>query len=109
MTLTRYSSQILVLALASASMNAALAQSHEGHGAPLSGSSSQPAMTTMDSMDSMDGGTASTTGSMNHGAMNHAGMDMGGMDMGGSSTIPADARDPHGYSNGYTLNTGPYV
>jgi copper resistance protein B len=31
------------------------------------------------------------------------------MDMGSSSTAPADARDPHGYSNGYTLNTGPYA
>ncbi len=110
MTLTSYSTQILVLALASASMNAALAQSHEGHTAPAAGSASQPALTTM---DSMDGGTASTAGSMDHGAMNHAGMndgmDMGGMDMGSSSTAPADARDPHGYSNGYTLNTGPYA
>ncbi|ONN65334.1 copper resistance protein CopB, partial [Herbaspirillum sp. VT-16-41] len=103
-----------MLALASASMSAALAQSHEGHTAPTAGSTSQPAMTTMDSMDSMDGGTASPTvpmdhGAMNHAAMNHGGMDMGGMDMGSSSTAPADARDPHGYSNGYTLNTGPYA
>jgi copper resistance protein B len=48
-------------------------------------------------------------GAMNHAGMNHGGMDMGGMDMGSSSTAPADARDPHGYSNGYTLNTGPYA
>ncbi|MFT2675279.1 hypothetical protein ACMWQR_26980, partial [Escherichia coli] len=68
-------------------------------------------------MDSMDGGTASAGGSMDHGAMNHAGMNHGGMEMRGSgmggmdmgSTAPADARDPNGYSNGYTLNTGPYV
>ncbi|WP_406851401.1 copper resistance protein B [Herbaspirillum huttiense] len=116
MTLTRYSSQILVLALASASMNAAVAQPHEGHTA-APGSSATQAATTMDSMDSMDGGTASPAGSMDHGAMNHAGMNHGGMEMRGSgmggmdmgSTAPADARDPHGYSNGYTLNTGPYA
>ncbi len=114
MTLTRYSTQILVLTLASASMSAALAQAHEGHAAPTASSASQPAMTTMDSMDSMDGSTASPAmpmdhGAMNHAGMNHGGMDMGGMDMGSSSTAPADARDPHGYSNGYTLNTGPYA
>ncbi|MFX5622715.1 hypothetical protein ABTE00_21405, partial [Acinetobacter baumannii] len=73
MTLTRYSTQILVLALASAGMNAAWAQPHEGHTA-APGSSATQAATTMDSMDSMDGGTASAGGSMDHGAMNHAGM-----------------------------------
>ena len=40
---------------------------------------------------------------MNHGEMNH---DMSGM-QGGSA--PANARDPHAYSGGYTLTSGPYA
>lgn len=36
----------------------------------------------------------------------HSNMDMSSM-QGGSA--PADARDPHGYSGGYTLANGPYV
>ncbi len=41
--------------------------------------------------------------SMNHGEMNH---DMSGMQGG---TAPANARDPHAYSGGYTLTSGPYA
>lgn len=95
-----------MLALACVSMNPAVAQSHEGHAASSAGSANQPAIMTM---DSMDGETAGTTASTDHGAMNHAGMDLGSMNMGSSSSAPSDARDPHAYSNGYTINTGPYV
>lgn len=111
MIFTCYPTRMLLLALASVSMNAAQAQSHAGHGAPTSDAASQPAVTTMDSMqtmDTMNGDTSSTPGT-DHGAMNHAGMDHGSMNMGSTSTAPSDARDPHGYSNGYTLNTGTYA
>lgn len=37
-----------------------------------------------------------------------AGMDHGEMDMQGGSA-PPDARDPHAYSGGYTLESGPYA
>lgn len=63
---------------------------------------------------------------MDHGAMNHGSMDgkpktgqpekapeMTGMDHGDMNAqggpAPADARDPHGYSGGYTLDKGPYT
>ncbi len=36
------------------------------------------------------------------------GMDQGGMNMQGGSA-PPDARDPHAYSDGYTLDSGPYA
>jgi len=100
MIFTRHPSRILLLALASVGMNAALAQSHnnhDGHGA----SASPAAITTM---DAMDGDTSGSPAPMNHGAMNH-----GSMKMDSGSAAPADARDPHGYSNGYTLDTGPYA
>ena len=40
--------------------------------------------------------------SMDHSTMNHADMQMQG------GKAPANARDPHAYSNGYTLTDGPY-
>ncbi|HEY9042873.1 MAG TPA: copper resistance protein CopB, partial [Rheinheimera sp.] len=40
--------------------------------------------------------------SMDHSSMNHADMQMQG------GKAPANARDPHAYSNGYTLTDGPY-
>ncbi|MGB1091772.1 MAG: copper resistance protein B, partial [Oceanobacter sp.] len=52
-------------------------------------------------------------GQMNQGQMNHEGMGHEGMDhdmsgmQGGSA--PANARDPHAYSGGYTLTSGPYA
>lgn len=47
---------------------------------------------------------------MNHGnkAMDHSQMDHGDMKMQGGKA-PADARDPHAYSGGYTLADGPYA
>jgi len=39
--------------------------------------------------------------SMDHGSMNHGSMQGG--------AAPVDARDPDAYSNGYTLDSGPYV
>jgi copper resistance protein B len=46
---------------------------------------------------------------MDHSKMKHDDMPMdhGDMQMQGGKA-PADARDPHAYSNGYTLTTGPY-
>lgn len=41
-------------------------------------------------------------------AMDHATMDHGAMQMQGGSP-PPDARDPHAYSDGYTLTEGPYA
>ncbi|WP_227817142.1 copper resistance protein B [Nitrogeniibacter aestuarii] len=80
------------------------------------------------SMDhgSMDHGSMDH-GSMDHGSMDHGSMDHGSMDQqaedgmdhdsmegmdhgqmqGGSP--PADARDPHAYSGGYTLTSGPHL
>lgn len=40
--------------------------------------------------------------------MGGSGMDHGDMKMQGG-TAPPDARDPHGYSGGYTLDSGPYA
>ncbi len=70
-------------------------------------------------------------GQMNHGTMTgmgqgdmsgpaqNMGQDMGNMSPGGSmdpgsmtmqgGSAPADARDPHAYSDGYTLESGPYA
>jgi len=74
---------------------------------------SQTQMQNMDhgSMQGMDHGSMQ---GMDHGSMNMSsnsnnmdGMaDMGPM-QGGKA--PADARDPHAYSGGYTLDSGPYV
>jgi len=71
-------------------------------------------------MQNMDHGSMQ---GMDHGSMQ--GMDHGSMNMSGGSTnnmdgmsgmgpmqggkAPADARDPHAYSGGYTLDSGPYV
>ena len=44
---------------------------------------------------------------MDHSKMNMQGMDHGSMQMQGGSA-PADARDPHGYSGGYALDSGAY-
>ncbi|WP_370540154.1 copper resistance protein B, partial [Advenella sp. FME57] len=44
---------------------------------------------------------------MDHSKMNMQGMDHGSMQMQGGSA-PSDARDPHGYSDGYTLDSGEY-
>jgi len=77
--------------------------------------------------DAMDHGAtnqdtmnSSSMPGMNHGAMSDmdhgnaatmSGQDMSGMhDMSGmqGGSAPADARDPHAYSGGYTLDSGPY-
>lgn len=60
--------------------------------------------------DDMDHG-AMDHEEMDHGAMGHEGMDMGEMDMGGmpASAPPDNTRDPHAYSGGYTLHSGPYL
>lgn len=59
----------------------------------------------MKAEDEMPGMDHSGMGGMNQGGntMNHGEMNM----QGGSA--PADARDPHTYSGGYTLDSGPYV
>ena len=61
---------------------------------------------TMPGMDhsSMEGMDHSTMPGMDHGTM--SGMNHGTMQGG---TAPPDARDPHAYSGGYTLVSGPYV
>lgn len=42
--------------------------------------------------------------------MDMSGMDMSGMDMSNPNTsAPKGARDPHAYSGGYTLDSGPYA
>jgi len=49
---------------------------------------------------------------MDHGSMNMSGDSMDGMSGMGpmqGGTAPAGARDPHAYSGGYTLDSGPYV
>lgn len=57
-------------------------------------------------------------GTMDHGEMDHGSppvpqQDMGGMDHGDMNmqdgAAPPDARDPHAWSGGYSLDTGPYV
>jgi copper resistance protein B len=45
---------------------------------------------------------------MDHSEMDHSQMDHGDMKMQGGKA-PADARDPHAYSGGYTLADGPYA
>lgn len=68
----------------------------------------QDAMPAMDhggmdpgAMPGMKPGKTETVGEM-------PGMDHGGMNMQGGSA-PPDARDPHAYSGGYTLESGPYA
>jgi len=62
-----------------------------------------------DSMQGMDHGNMdSTSKSAQPESMSGmTGMDHGDMNMQGGPA-PADARDPHGYSGGYTLDKGPY-
>ena len=68
------------------------------HGAMMKKApSAQPAEANMDAMKSSD--TASTQDSME--GMEHK--------MSTSDVAPAEARDPHAYSGGATLNSGPYT
>lgn len=110
-----------VLALAALAVTSVWAQSDAGHAQhPGRGSSAQdgPTMTRgsapatdshgMDhkAMPGMSGAQPAMKHDMsvdNPGAMDHGDMNM----QGGAS--PPDARDPHGYSGGYTLDSGPYA
>jgi len=60
-------------------------------------------------MQNMDHGNMQ---GMDHGSMSTSSDSMDGMSGMGpmqGGTAPADARDPHAYSGGYTLDSGPYV
>ena len=48
---------------------------------------------------------------MDHGEMDHSQMDHSQMDHGAMDSVPQKGglRDPHAYSSGYTLHSGPYV
>ena len=82
----------LLLALCVLPSGAVWAQNaHAGHGG-AAGLSPQPAATQMPEMNSSP----------------MSGMDHGRMQMQGG-TAPANARDPHAYSGGFTLEEGPYV
>ena len=72
------------------------------HGSMMSASPSAPP----ESMSGMKHGTMG--GSQSGGDSGMAGMDHGDMNAQGGPA-PADARDPHAYSGGYTLVTGPYA
>lgn len=128
----------LALALASLSMvpagaqtmGAAPAMDHSmmGHGSMQPASSASVVKKPMQGMDNASMGTSQAVAppaempGMKDGAMPasqpatiDAGMaGMAGMDSGSSmqaqgGTAAADARDPHGYSGGYTLESGPYA
>lgn len=53
-------------------------------------------------------GSQSVWAQSGHAGHDMAAMDHGGMEMQGGSA-PADARDPHDYANGTTLESGPYA
>lgn len=72
------------------------------HGSMMSASPSAPP----ESMSGMKRGTMG--GSQSSADSGMAGMDHGDMNARGGPA-PADARDPHAYSGGYTLDTGPYA
>lgn len=82
----------------------------------IAGLCAMPVLAQTDPATMMDHG-AMDHGEMDHGTMDHGsppvpqqdmGMDHGDMNMRGGPA-PADARDPHAWSGGYTLDTGPYV
>ena len=82
---------------------AAETMDHAHHGAP-SADAAQPE-------PARDAMPEKHPGGMNHGAMaapDMPAMDHGEMRMQGGSA-PPDARDPHAYSGGYTLDSGPYA
>jgi len=121
----RRNRMLLAALLASAGVGVASAQgSHGGHGMPSAGSAA-PAMDPggmkgMDhgSMQGMDHGDMDDMEGMDDGEMQGMApqdtatpmpaMDHGDMRMQGGSA-PADARDPHAYSDGYQLGTGKYA
>ena len=87
----------------------------EDPGHVLHGDSQQPAGMGKQNMDhgkgsgmshSMDHGAGAAGG----GAMGAAAMGAGGMKHGAmqGGSAPADARDPHAYSGGFTIDSGPY-
>jgi copper resistance protein B len=101
---------------------------HHGDGSTGMEGMDHGAMPSQDTDHHMGHGENASMPGMDHGAM--SGMDhsgMSGMDHGSAATMtdtgmadmnhgamqggaaPADARDPHAYSDGYTLESGPYV
>ena len=79
---------ISLAAVGAAPSAAFAAGTHEGHGMPAAGKQEMPATTP----------TAMPTVAMDHGDMKMQG-----------GPAPADARDPHAYAGGYTLDGGQYA
>ncbi len=89
--------------------------------APTQTTAPMPGMTTQVAPTAMDHGSMNSTTPANMTAAPMPGMStqpgadagMAGMDHGSTDTqggtAPADARDPHAYSGGFTLESGPYA
>lgn len=87
-------------------MSATMDHSKMGHGNMQPASSAAPdTQKPMQGMDHANMGASPATAP----ADDMAGMDHGGSMQSQGGTAPADARDPHAYSGGYTLETGPYA
>jgi len=77
--------------------------------APMPGMTTQAAPAAVDHSKMDHGGMNTTAPASQSGAdAGMAGMDHGNMETQGG-TAPADARDPHVYSGGFTLESGPYA
>ena len=94
-------------------VNGSKVKAHVQHGSKPPAAAAPKADGNMDTMPGMNhdkpSGDASTQkqdmSGMDHGS---GGMDSGDMQMQGGSA-PPDARDPHAWSGGYTLGSGPYA
>lgn len=94
-------------------VNGSKVKAHVQHGSKPPAAATPKADGNMDTMPGMNhdkpSGDASTQkqdmSGMDHGS---GGMDSGDMQMQGGSA-PPDARDPHAWSGGYTLGSGPYA
>lgn len=114
----------VALALASLSVVSAGAQTQSGmpamdhskmdHGSmgattPAQAAAPVPGMPTTGAPATMDHGGMNATVPASQGADGMAGMDHGASMDNQGGTAPADARDPHAYSGGFTLASGPYA
>tara|TARA_R110002096_G_scaffold195693_2_gene378373 strand:+ start:14260 stop:15249 length:990 start_codon:yes stop_codon:yes gene_type:complete len=90
--------------LASATLWAQSSMEHQGHSMPAEASGDTTTVAeqkpSMNDSPMASGGETMVNDSMDHGAMDKSAQ-------GGEA--PADARDPHAYSGGYTLTEGPYA
>ena len=91
------------LTLMSVAAQAQAQSDHSAHGQPSSTSAASTEAATAPAADPHAGHAASASGAEAAPAMDHGSMKM----QGGSA--PADARDPHGYSNGLKLGSGDYA